>query len=442
MTLSSVDKISMVLCVRLHEGNPWVLDRLEFLLSYYNPKPAIYVLDYGSERRFAELIQGICKENSASYIYHEDCDIYSAAIARNTAAQHVQSEYLFLSDIDCVGEIDLFARFGKLINSVNSKRLNTYVLPVYHLGKDTTSDLISYFSSSISFDEKITSCFADAIHAAYNGDESYIAPYSNVFLIHRDIFKECGGYDPRFKGHGSEDFEFLLRLGIHLKISPVPSHVEADCFGPLTPDFFDVTPYRGFRKLFEAMSAPAELAGLRVVHLWHPRPMEVTWHGENDSSRSRFFEVVSKYLSNVDQEELATNSKTHDRSYIAYRTKFFDRKEVLYSILSNSDYKNLEIVASKEFHNKNFGLAGSIFIRSFECNSNRVTPLISAYGCFLRSGNYTAALSCIRAAYKLRPKSKKIRSKLIFVRTLRFIMRPFENEMNMRALPSKRSLAV
>ena len=424
--MSSLDKISMVLCVRLHDGNPWVLERLNFLLSYYDPKPVVYVLDFGSEPYFAELIQNVCNNKSAVYIYQNDQGTYSAAVARNKASYYVNSEYIFFCDVDCFGEINLFSKFNKLLSSIKSCKSNTYILPVYHFDQEVTDSLTSLFSSSKSFDERITSCFLNAIHTPYCSDESYIAPYSNVFLIHRDIFNECGGYDDRFRGHGSEDFEFLLRLGIYLNKTPLPSHVDEDCFGPLTPEFFKVTPYRGFRKLFEAMAVPAELAGLRVGHLWHPRPIDVTWHGENDSSRSRFSEVVSEYLSNFDYKDFLDKSQTHDQSYVAYRTNFYSHNEILYNVVSSMDYQQIEIIANNELQSNNYGLAASFFLKSYNANQDRVTPLILAHKCLLRSKRFKDALNCINIAKKLRPNSKKIKHKVIVTKVTVLILRFIE----------------
>lgn len=404
----------MVLCIRLHDGNPWVLQRLKFILSYYDPKPEICVLDFGSKRHFSELIQSACSKASANYIYQENDGTYSAALARNIAAKHVKSEYIFFCDIDCVGEADLFGKFYKLVSAIKCSRSNTYVLPVYHFNEQVTKDLTARFLSPKCFDQHITSCFSSSIHAPFNADNSYIAPYSNVFLIHRDIFNESGGYDPRFIGHGSEDFEFLLRLAIQLKVSPLPVNLDEDCFGPLTPGFFDITPYRGFRKLLETMATPAELAGLRVGHLWHPRPTSVAWHGENDSSRRKFSQVVSEYLGSINYENSLV--KTHNRSYIAYRANFYNRKEVLYSVVSDYDYTKIENIARNELMYGNYGLAAAIFLRSYKENPNRVTPLLLAYKCFMRIRDFRRALECISTASQARPNSKRIFWKFIIAK--------------------------
>lgn len=410
--MSSINEISMVLCVRLHDGNPWVLERLEFLLSYYDPSPNVLVLDFGSQRHHAHAIRDICQRTGAVYVYHEDCDTYSAAIARNTAARHVSTEYIFFCDIDCVGEIDLFRRLEKIVSSIEDTKLNTYVFPVYHFGEDDTKELSSKFYSTLDFEKRIISLFSKKTRDPFHSDNSYVAPYSNVFLINSEIFRKCGGYDERFRGHGSEDFEFLLRLSIYLQIVPIPNHVEQDCFGPLTSEFFDVTSYHGFRKLFEAIAIPAELAGLRVGHLWHPRPIETAWHEENDSSRIMFNEIVSEYISSSNYRNNAPIQYTHDRSYIAYKARFYRQKEILYSITIHDDFETLEVAAEKELKNGNFGLALTLYQRSYENHPGRVTPLIMSHLCCFKMSRFGEALQHIRNASDLRPNSKRIRLKL------------------------------
>ena len=42
-----IEDITLVICVRLHEGNQWVADRLRFIGSYYEPKLRILIVDFG-----------------------------------------------------------------------------------------------------------------------------------------------------------------------------------------------------------------------------------------------------------------------------------------------------------------------------------------------------------------------------------------------------------
>src|SRR5690606_31476044 len=115
----------------------------------------------------------------------------------------------------------------------------------------------------------------------------------------RDLFSLIGGYDERFRGHGSEDFEFLTRLAIYGKHLPMPCDWRRDCYGPLKDEFYRQKDYVGFRRLFEAMSYPAEAFGQRVFHMWHPRDGE-GWTKDNDWKRTRLKDAFDTYAARDD----------------------------------------------------------------------------------------------------------------------------------------------
>lgn len=142
-------------------------------------------------------------------------------------------------------------------------------------------------------------------------------PYSNIFLIHKSLFSISGGYDSRFRGHGSDDFEYLLRLSKYTRAVPEPVDSTVDLYGPLKSSFFENSEYKGFRRLFEAMSIPAELAGLRIAHLWHPRPMDNTWYQNNDWKRDKFKEIIDPYTQN-DTALLSIDNLQRDKRYLCF----------------------------------------------------------------------------------------------------------------------------
>ena len=110
------------------------------------------------------------------------------------------------------------------------------------------------------------------------------------------LFSLVGGYHESFRGHGSEDFEFFVRLACHAKIHPLPEAVIEDKFGPTKRDFFSVKGYQGFRRLNEALAMPSELMGLKAFHLFHPTGMQSDWRESNDWRRDRFRAVVGGYI--------------------------------------------------------------------------------------------------------------------------------------------------
>jgi len=130
----------------------------------------------------------------------------------------------------------------------------------------------------------------------------FIAPYSNNFLCHRNLFSMIGGYCTEFRGHGSEDFDFLIRLSIIASELPLPSFPHKDFYSPLSDAFWEIKDYAGFRRLLELFTFSAESLGLKSFHIWHPRPREQGyWISTKDWNRERFNEIVSRYLNSLEK---------------------------------------------------------------------------------------------------------------------------------------------
>lgn len=290
--------ITMVICLRAHEGNYWVMDRLRLIRSYYDPMPRVLVLDFGSPEPFASEISTICALNGLDYFHEPDTDTYSPAAAHNRGFEKCETDLVFFCDADCFGSSDMFAKMASIATSLKMKTIidTPLVLPVYHLNQ---ADTQAFFDAE---DMTCSSRFLDAM-AFYSPlaefrkeDNFFIAPYSNIFLINRRMFSLTGGYDERFRGHGSEDFEFLTRLGLYIKNLPMPAELTKDHLGPLREGFFSSRPYSGFRRFLEALSKPSENFGLRVFHLYHERSKSENWGSQNDWKRERMNEAFEVYV--------------------------------------------------------------------------------------------------------------------------------------------------
>lgn len=307
--------ITMVICLRAHEGNHWVMDRLRLIRSYYDPMPRVLVLDFGSPEPFASEISTICALNGLDYSHEPDTDTYSPAAAHNRGFEKCETDLVFFCDADCFGSSDMFAKMASIATSLKMRTIidTPLVLPVYHLNQADTQ---------VFFDVEDMTCrsrFLDAM-AFYSPlaefrkeDNFFIAPYSNIFLINRRMFSLTGGYDERFRGHGSEDFEFLTRLGLYIKNLPMPVELTKDHLGPLREGFFSSRPYSGFRRFLEALSKPAENLGLRVFHLYHERSKSEDWGSQNDWKRERMNEAFKVYVGsehNLLQVDFLAREKT------------------------------------------------------------------------------------------------------------------------------------
>jgi predicted glycosyltransferase involved in capsule biosynthesis len=295
VTLSDV---TMVIAIRAHAGNPWVLERLALNGSWYDERPHLLVVDFGSAEQYRREIAKICEQQGFEYHFLDDDGVFSIAKARNAAFVRTRTEFVLFNDIDFFGPTDFFARLIRAANAVGLPSLRDQILdiPACHLGEEATRAILEAPAESRGLVLDRVSAHSDV--DSFGGVAEFIAPYSNIFLCHRELFELLGGYDESFRGHGSEDFELLLRLCIITGRLPLPRLPLADLYGPTRPTFFERKGYRGFRRLFEALAFPAEREGLRVHHLFHPRARNdgTGWYAENDWGRTKFHARTSAYV--------------------------------------------------------------------------------------------------------------------------------------------------
>jgi len=289
--------VTLVIGVRLGDGNPWALERLARLRGYYRSLPPVLVVDQGSSARHASLVEAVCRESGFAYFWEADEEPYCPARAKNLGASRATTPLLFFSDVDFLGEPGLFER---VVDAVNLLQFDLYLdqiltLPIYHLTKAATKLVLEAERPS----DVLGQVLARSVYSAAGEDVEFVAPYSNCFLCRRDFYDLVGGQNERFRRHGSEDFEFLLRVAVFTGQYPLPEHPEENCLGPTQAAYYGAKPYRGFRRLFELMALQTELLGLRIVHLDHerPRPGEA-WFRDHEDKRAAFERETAPYLKN------------------------------------------------------------------------------------------------------------------------------------------------
>lgn len=277
--------ITVCLGIRVSEVTPWILERLKFTLAYYTPAPKFLIVDLGSEPEFAQKIESACQQyTNVKYLYVDDKDTFASGKARNIAGRAAETPYIFFSDADFVYERSIFQRLADLADdlemSVSIRRM--LFMPIYHVAKEATEE----FEELATFEEKhqfIQNLSFLGQQTSFKGLFEFVAPYSNAFLIHKDFFDLSGGYCDEFRGHGSEDFEYLIRLGLLSTNTPIPSSFDKDFYGPLKDSFFGNRDYSGFRRYLEVLTAPGESFGLKTFHMWHEKPAtKGYWTAQND----------------------------------------------------------------------------------------------------------------------------------------------------------------
>lgn len=293
----SAKDITYVLTVRVSDFTPWILERIRFQLNFYSPCPQILVLDFGSEQQYSDLIEAECQRKHIQYIKVEDHDTFSAAKAKNIAYQHVKTDLLLLSDVDCVFDRDIFQKLAKdatlLELDINPRRYITF--PVTHLGEEISANFSKL--DGLNQEKYLKQLDFYSNQSTYGKEIEFIAPYSNILFMHKKLYDLSGGYCDIFRGHGSEDFEYLIRLGYLTSDIPKPKNLNKDFYGPLKSSFWGETTYEGFRKYLEALTFTSETLGYRTYHLWHPKPSDKGyWTNNNDWKRERFNNILGIYL--------------------------------------------------------------------------------------------------------------------------------------------------
>ena len=288
--------ITAIICIRAHEGNPWVLDRLAILEQLYKPSPCYQIIDFGSAPQYADRISKECERLGFNYRHIPDYGVFSLSIARNEGASCASTDLLYFTDIDFIAHPDFFGKLASYATEHDFGIVRDIIinLPAYHLTQNYTDEFLILRAADRS---RYLSQISSIGTEMPSGEVvQFIAPYSNNFLCTRDFFHIAGGYDSNFRGYGSEDFELMIRLAKHTRSVSLPSGLDLDCQSPLHDSFLQPRPYIGFRRLGEAISFRAEAAGLKVFHLWHPTPHDDPWRIFSDRKRNRLRSSVSKYI--------------------------------------------------------------------------------------------------------------------------------------------------
>ena len=389
----AAEDITMVFCVRLHEGNPWIAARLDMMAEYYDPCPPIAVVDFGSEASQREIIAAICERRGYRYHFVDDAGVFSLSMARNIGASLCDTDFIYFCDPDFISERDLFQRLADTATALDMRNVIDVMLnpPAFHLGAAETRQFEAQDTSEGQSSLLRKLGFTLNYSAVSKDDERYVAPYSNVFLINRRMFSLVGGYDTSFRGHGSEDFEFLLRFCIHAGVLPLPKEPDRNVFGPLGSSFYRAKPYTGFRRLFELLSQPTEGTGIKAFHLHHPRAREQEWYTAGDKKREQFRSAAQQYLTHhhqllaidhIDRDKtIACLCKNRDTwgyflplRLLGYRILpvFEDGKETVGTILSGLERGDIDDIAIFNPYMKSHAAFRPIFDRAKQLGRNTI----------------------------------------------------------------------
>lgn len=256
--------LTIIIPIRASSDRKDAIQRLSYVsLDTQLPSSIdVLVVDDGSPLSAAVDIMTECDRLGMRYLrIDSDLKIFSAGRARNVAAQHVVSKYIFFQDLDLLPYPGFYRDVLNEIEvqGVNEAAERFLMFGVIYLTKDATEE---YFGAPAELRK------SKYIQALLDNDKSRVEKFStgtSVTVWNRNYYLSCGGNDPDFEGWGYEDLEFTCRAIRRGRKFPLPDEFLLDY-----KNFQKVSEYRGWKAVYRLYGDLTFQKGIVMFHAWHP----------------------------------------------------------------------------------------------------------------------------------------------------------------------------
>lgn len=226
----------------------------------------VIVVDFGSQKSGSESINLICSNRDFVKVVRtsNEYEKFSIGAARDFGAQCADTPVVLFHDIDFICDAGMYKSIYSEIISRNMDK-NTYdffCVPVIWLTEEGSKDIVDIVSNESDYFKYF---FHNAVTEHNKSIFDFVAYGSSAIVVNKYNLLSIGGHNPRFYGHGAEDYDILHRLS-------------ANCQkGPRTGSYFtdtkdnSILKYEGFRSYFALYGIDVFNRGIFLVHMWHPR---------------------------------------------------------------------------------------------------------------------------------------------------------------------------
>jgi predicted glycosyltransferase involved in capsule biosynthesis len=265
--MEPTEKITLIIPIRLtgatHEGAVR-LARIRDVV----PRDLfeIVISDYGTAPEHRGPIDA-AEATGARVVRHPSPHpLFSIGQARDYGVQMSRSRVIIFNDIDFLGTERMYRAIHAEVmrRNLGDNLFDFFCVPVLFLTEQGSHDWLAAAEADKPFSNALTVASLEADKARIQS----IAYGSSAMVVNRHHYLSLGGHDPRFTGHGAEDYDLLHRLAT---LAPK---------GPRPHDYFtdykdnNVRRYWGFRPFFALYGLDLLPRGVHLVHLWHPRRKE------------------------------------------------------------------------------------------------------------------------------------------------------------------------
>jgi len=308
-----LNKINLSVIIPLREISKggYYLSRLSDLCTDFESHQniEIIVVDSGSSIEWRDECLKICQKNNIRYLYHNsENQLFSIGAARDFGVQYANGDAVTFLDVDLRFTPDFWKRLLHLINVVGipKKKKNFFVIPCMYLTEEGTHKFYEM--------DKDTR-FLQLLHDYLTGDKENIqnfAPCTSVMVVNRFHYLSVGGHHPEFRGHGYEDFELYHRLMIEEGALP-----RADSYYKDMKNWNTFT-FNGFRSQLSLLGRTAQMYGLFVVHLWHPRPKSNNFYRHSSENREIWVDLFKDFDRTGNHPLPLVDANVKDKNFLVF----------------------------------------------------------------------------------------------------------------------------
>lgn len=282
MQISSKPKLSVIIPFRCEtESSYHLMSRLKDLILTFpnNPLIEFIVVDSGSKLNYQKECYKICLDNDVRYLYQDTLgQPFSIGSCRDFGVQYALGSAVSFLDVDLRVPSDFWPRLLLLMEAwgISYYKKSFFSIPCLYLTQEGTIDFLKNGDNQLNFLDYYLRYLQGDTFAIEN-----VASCSSVMVVDRNHYLSVGGHDLGFRGHGYEDFELYHRLLCEEGIIPKSDDYYLD------QKTWKTSTYKGFRSHLSIIGRPAMMMSLFVIHLWHPRPKDVSFYSSESLTSNR-----------------------------------------------------------------------------------------------------------------------------------------------------------
>ena len=226
----------------------------------------ILISDYGTPPEHRAPLDALAANGVRVVSHPSPHQLFSIGQARDYGVQMATSPVIIFNDIDFFGTEAMYrAIHAEAMRRRMAENLfDFFCVPVLFLTEEGTREWLAAPDDTKPFKDSLA---VEALEADRARIQS-VAYGSSAMVVNRHHYLSVGGHDPRFTGHGAEDYDLLHRLAGLAPKGPRPHDYYADYKDN------NIRHYWGFRPFFALYGLDLLPVGGHLVHLWHPRRKE------------------------------------------------------------------------------------------------------------------------------------------------------------------------